>query len=211
MALKVNRQVCIVNGMSTPATKPQGTARERLLAAANELFYAEGVHTVGIDRVIEKAGVAKASLYASFDSKEDLIVAYLEGRAERRHARLNDRVAKYDKPREQILAIFDLLGEVAAENNYRGCAFVNASAEGDPNGPVRDVCVRSRTWVRALFVRLAKDFGAADPEKLGQRLNQLYDGAVITASMDRDLSAAKEARAMAELLLDTPARKKGSR
>src|SRR3569833_2360310 len=70
---------------STAARKP--TARDRLLAAADELFYAEGVHTVGIDRIIERAGVAKASLYSSFGSKDELVRAYLQGREERRPAR----------------------------------------------------------------------------------------------------------------------------
>jgi len=91
-------------------TKPEGSARDRLLAAANELFYEEGVHTVGIDRVIERAGVAKASLYSTFGSKEELVRAYLLGRAEARQQRMSQRVARYDNPRDRILGLFDLLG-----------------------------------------------------------------------------------------------------
>src|SRR5262245_19673673 len=120
----MDRPVCTVKGMSTLS------ARERLLAAATELFYAEGIHTVGIDRVIERAGVAKASLYSTFGSKEELVRAYLQQRAEARQRRIGDRIARYEAPRDKILAVFDQLGEAVAAPTYRGCAFINASAEG---------------------------------------------------------------------------------
>jgi AcrR family transcriptional regulator len=190
--------------MST--SRPEGSARERLLAAASELFYAEGVHTVGIDRVIERAGVAKASLYSTFGSKEELVRAYLRARAEARQQRISARIARYDHPRDRILAIFDLLGELVATPTYRGCAFINASAEG-PRGEtkVTQVCADSRAWLRGLFTELARDLGAADPAELGRQLVLLYDGATVAASMDRDPAAAAEARAMAAALLDARA------
>jgi AcrR family transcriptional regulator len=185
------------------SVKPEGSARERLLAAATELFYAEGVHTVGIDRVIERAGVAKASLYSTFGSKEELVRAYLAGRAEARQRRITDRIARHDNPRDRILGIFDLLGEQVALPTYRGCAFINASAEG-PRGETKltRTCSDSRAWLRDLFIALARDAGAADPDTLGRQLVLLYDGATIGASMDGDVAAAAEARAMAAALLD---------
>src|SRR5438552_7683912 len=87
------------------------SARERLLAAADELFYEQGINTVGIDRVIERAGVAKASLYDCFGSKEALIVAYLRQRQEVRDARILERAARFAHPRDKILSVFDTLGE----------------------------------------------------------------------------------------------------
>src|SRR4029453_18601690 len=102
------------------ASRP--SARERLLAAADELFYAEGVHTVGIDRVIERAGAAKASLYSTFGSKEGLVRAYLQGRHERRRARLLTGLERYHDPRERLLGVFDVLAETAAVPTFRGCA-----------------------------------------------------------------------------------------
>ncbi|MEO8840231.1 MAG: TetR/AcrR family transcriptional regulator [Kofleriaceae bacterium] len=187
--------------MST--TKPEGSARERLLAAANELFYEEGVHTVGIDRVIERAGVAKASLYSTFGSKEELVRAYLLQRAEARQHRLSNRIAQSEDPRTRILSIFDLMGELTADPKYRGCAFVNASAEGrrDEKSKVSQVCLDSRAWVRGLFIELARDAGADDPEELGRQLVVLYDGAAVAASMERDLDAAGRAKAMASALI----------
>src|SRR5215468_3779211 len=112
MADLSNRQVCLVpldygqtclycQGMSI--AKLEGSARDRLLAAATELFYEEGVHTVGIDRVIERAGVAKASLYSTFGSKEELVRAYLTTRAEARQRRISHQIARYDNPRDRIL------------------------------------------------------------------------------------------------------------
>jgi AcrR family transcriptional regulator len=180
----------------------EGSARDRLLAAATELFYKEGVHTVGIDRVIERAGVAKASLYSTFGSKEELVRAYLAGRAEARQRRISDRIARHDDPRDRILGIFDLLGEQVAAPTYRGCAFINASAEG-PRGEtkVTRACSDSRLWLRNLFTELARDAGAVDPVALGRRLVLLYDGATIGASMDHDPGAAGEARALAAELL----------
>src|SRR5215467_10828653 len=108
----MDRLVCTVKGMST--TKLEGSARDRLLAAATELFYEEGVHTVGIDRVIERAGVAKASLYSTFGSKEELVRAYLEERAALRRQRISQRIGMHEQPRDRILAVFDYLAEVVA-------------------------------------------------------------------------------------------------
>src|SRR5580693_3603264 len=88
------------------ASRPRPSARERLLAAANELFYNEGVHTVGIDRVIEQAGVAKASLYNTFGSKDELVRAYLETRHASLTQRITQAVERYDTPRERLLAVF---------------------------------------------------------------------------------------------------------
>jgi AcrR family transcriptional regulator len=185
-----------------PTTKIAGSARERLLAAANQLFYEEGVHTVGIDRVIERAGVAKASLYSTFGSKDELVRAYLSARRDARNQRVSERMARYDNPRDRILGIFELLGELAAEPTFRGCAFMNASAEGPRDGKVHSVCDESRAWLRGVFTRLATELGAANPEPLGRQLMLLYDGAIVAASMDRAVSGAADARAMAATLLD---------
>src|ERR1700761_4698900 len=112
--------------------KPVGTVRERLLDAADALFYGEGVHTVGIDRILEHAGVAKASLYRTGGSKEPLVRAYLERRAQRMEARLESRIADLDAPRAQLLAIFDVYGERVAEKDYYVCPFARACAERTP-------------------------------------------------------------------------------
>src|SRR3954470_14333545 len=179
------------------------SARERLLASADELFYAEGVDTVGIDRIIEHAGVAKASLYSSFGSKDELVRAYLQGRFDRRRARLTAAVQRYDNPREQVLGIFESLAEAAEAANYRGCAFYNASAESpDDTGGAAEVCRMSRAWTRSLFTRLVREAGARDPEELAGQLMVLYDGSSVGARMDHTADAARAARTVAAVLLD---------
>ena len=177
------------------------SARERLLDAANELFYAEGVHTVGIDRVIERAGVAKASLYNTFGSKDELVRAYLEGRHARMAARITAYIERYADPRDKLLGIYEAQGELFAEPGYRGCAFVSASAES-PGEAVSRAVDDYRGWVRALFTALASEAGAAEPERLARQLHMIYDGASLSTRMDRDPAAAANARAAAAVLLD---------
>jgi AcrR family transcriptional regulator len=184
------------------AATDRRSARERLLAAADELFYEEGVHTVGIDRVIERAGVAKATLYTAFGSKDGLIRAYLQARHTARQERITRMLARYDTPSERLLGVFDALGETIGEPGFHGCAFVNASAEARPGSAIEEVSDESRAWVRSLFAELGRAAGAADPERLARRLALLYDGAVVSARMDRYPSAAAEARAIASVLID---------
>jgi len=180
---------------------PRLSARERLLAAADELFYEHGANQVGIDRVIEHAGVAKASLYDCFGSKEELIRCYLKARSERRQARIRERIAQFQDPRDKILGVFDLLGETVAQPDYRGCAFQRAGAEAGAGSTIRGACDDSRAWIRTQFTELARAAGAHDPEALGRQLVLLYDGAGMAAHADRDLDAPKAARALAERLL----------
>jgi AcrR family transcriptional regulator len=177
----------------TSAARP--SARERLLAAANELFYNEGVHTVGIDRVIEQAGVAKASLYNTFGSKDELVRAYLETRHTSVTQRIMQAVDRYDTPRER-------LGELFAQPDYRGCAFARASAESHPGDPAERAAEGYRRWVRDLLTELAAQAGVPDPDILARQLHLLYDGSGQSARMDHDPGAATAARAAAADLLD---------
>jgi AcrR family transcriptional regulator len=188
---------------TTTASSPRrASARDRLLAAADELFYAEGVHTVGIDRIIERAGVAKASLYSCFGSKDELIRAYLEGRHEIRRSRLLAGLERHDDPRDRLLGIFDVLAEMAADSGFRGCAFYNASAESAPGSVVDEVATANRAWTRGLFTELARDAGAHNPALLAEQLMVLYDGATAGARMDRRAAAAVTARGVAATLID---------
>jgi AcrR family transcriptional regulator len=190
----------------TMAVKEAGAvrlpARERLLAAANELFYSEGVHTVGIDRVIERAGVAKASLYNTFGSKDELVRAYLQLRHDSVVQRITAAVERYDTPRERLLAVFEGQAELFAQPDYRGCAFSRASAESQPGDPSEQAAEDYRRWVRALLTELAAQAGVPGPGILARQLHLLYDGSGTSARMDHDPGAAAVARAAAAVLLD---------
>jgi AcrR family transcriptional regulator len=186
----------------TPVTPDRATARERLLAAANELFYAEGVHTVGIDRIIEHAGVAKASLYNTFGSKDELIRAYLG----QRHARTADRIMraldKYETPREKLLGVFEAQADNFSDPAFRGCAFANASAEARAGSGAEQATSAYRAWVRGLFTDLARAAGAPDPEALGRQLHLLYDGGALAAKFDHNASGATFSHTAAQALID---------
>ncbi len=178
-------------------------ARERLLAAANELFYEEGVHTVGIDRVIEHAGVAKATLYNAFGSKDELIHAYLTLRHAATQQRIETALAiRYTTPRAKLIGIFEVLGETFASPGFRGCAFMNASAEARPGSPIEEASDAYRGWFRSLCEGIAREGGAADPGGLAKQLALLYTGATAMARMDRDPDASNVAKTIATALID---------
>ena len=178
------------------------SARDRLLDAANELFYDEGIQTVGIDRIIERAGVAKASLYNTFGSKEELIRAYLESRHARTSGRIARALARSDDPRERLLSVFDSQSELFQDPAFHGCAFASASAEARPGSAAAEATAAYRAWLRSLFAELAEQAGARDPAALARQLHLLYDGAGLTARMDHDPGAGIAARTAAALLLD---------
>jgi AcrR family transcriptional regulator len=184
------------------AKRDQPSVRERLLAAADELFYNEGVHTVGIDRVIEHASVSKASLYAHFGSKDGLIRAYLERRHEARRWRIEQAFAHYDTPRERLLAVFDVLADLFSRPDCRGCAFINAGAESAVGSATEKATQEYRAWVADLFADQAQAAGAADPSALAAQLVLLYDGAAVSVRMDGPSTAPAAARQAAELLVD---------
>src|ERR1700730_18949033 len=183
--------------MVTQKSDKLASARQRLLDAANHLFYEEGVHIVGVDRVVERAGVAKATLYTLFGNKEGLVRAYLMARDEGMRGRMTRRLARYTTSRERLLGVFDVQGRMFSEPGFRGCAFARATAEAPEGTSAEEVSENHRAWLRSLFLDLARDAGAGDPEDLTRQLMLLYDGAAISAWMDRNPNAAEAARSVA--------------
>jgi AcrR family transcriptional regulator len=195
--------------MPSKVIAPKPSARERLLAAADDLFYSEGVQTVGIDRIVAQAGVAKASLYNLFGSKEELVQAYLDARHATTREQVERALTRFRTPRERLLGVFDAQGQLFTEPDFNGCAHMTASAEARPGSPVECAADRYRQWVRALFTDLAREAGVADAEGLARQLHLLYDGAGVSARMDRDPSAATTARAAAAALFDAAGKDAG--
>jgi AcrR family transcriptional regulator len=189
------------------ALEPKAQARsvrDRLLAAADELFYAEGVHVVGVDRIVERAGVTKASLYNIFGSKDELVRAYLEQHFRERQRRIAKVLAAHHTPRERLLGVFAEIEGALASPEFRGCRFIRATAEALPGEASEMVAEEYRTWLRSLFTDLATAVGAGDPKQFGIQLFLLYDGAAVAARMDKDRGgAARAVRAAVVALLDT--------
>jgi AcrR family transcriptional regulator len=193
--------------MPTPATNSPAP-RERLLAASDQLFYEEGIATVGVDRILKQSDVARASLYSTYGSKDELIRAYLQGRSEGWQALVAEVLpARWDNARDRILGIFSLLTEWFAAPGYRGCPFINASAEAASSQAVEAVRDHHRAWVRELFVDLGRDAGAENPDVLGAQLVLVYDGAMVGAQLDNSPAPGRAGAAAAATLVDTAIRR----
>ncbi|MET3808862.1 AcrR family transcriptional regulator [Nakamurella sp. UYEF19] len=188
--------------MAAPVQRRR-TAKERLLRAADELFYAEGIHAVGIERVLERAGVARGSLYYSFKGKDELVQAYLTRRHSLWVERVSAGISDTNDPRERILAVFDVLATLFSEPDYRGCAFMNATAEAVPGSVEVQVAKIFRGWIHELFLQLATDTRTPHPAELANTLVILYDGAVANAQMDKNPDAANIAKSTANLVMDS--------
>jgi AcrR family transcriptional regulator len=176
-------------------------ARQRLLDAADELFYRQGMHRVSIDRVIEKAGVPAETLREAFGSTDELVRAYLRAR----HTRLQDALARelprYRTPRERLVGVFEIQGQSFVEPGFRGCALVTASAEALPGEVVEEVVTEYRDWIHNLFFDLAFAAEVTHPEELAEQLVVLFDGAAISAWLDAKPSTVNTTRAVAQALI----------
>jgi AcrR family transcriptional regulator len=158
-------------------------ARRRLLETATRLFYAEGVHAIGIDRIIAEAKVAKATFYNHFPSKDDLVVAYLD--EQDRLGRAAVAALPRQPPFEMIVAILGRIGTAADAGGYRGCPFLNAAAEyPDRSSPVRRLIERRRAWYRETFERLVTEIGGPQPAITAGLLVALSDGLLESAYLD---------------------------
>jgi AcrR family transcriptional regulator len=158
--------------------------RDRLLETARRLFYTEGIHTVPVDRLVTEANVTRATFYRHFPAKEDLVEAYLRAT----DAELREAVASaLDKgsPQEAAAALLELIGEVTCSAGFRGCHFINASAEyPDAQDPVRVAVAEHRAWFQETVTALAERAGHPDPDYAGRLLVLLHDGALSAAELD---------------------------
>lgn len=155
------------------------SARDRILAAANDLFYREGIRAIGIDTLIERAGVAKMSLYRAFPSKDDLIAAFLEMRDKMYWDWWDSVVARHpDDPLRQLRALFETVAKRTSGPQYRGCPFVNMSVEfPDHAHPGRQVVTRHMEELRRRLISLVEGIGLAQPKPLADQLMLLLEGA----------------------------------
>ncbi|KWI54297.1 TetR family transcriptional regulator [Burkholderia pseudomultivorans] len=154
------------------------TAQEHLLRAAEELFYKEGVRTVGVEAVVERAGVNKMSLYRQFSSKDELILAYLERMDACFFERFDASVAKHPgQPKAQLIQYFVDLAERATQKDYRGCPFVNVAAEfPDATHPARERVARNKAQLMQRLVELCEGAGAREPQVLANSLALVIEG-----------------------------------
>jgi AcrR family transcriptional regulator len=172
------------------------TPGERILAAADKLFYTQGIRGVGVDAIAEEAKVSKRTLYNYYPTKDDLVAAYLTARFK--------LVPPSDAPaREQILGYFDRLERLFAEGGFRGCPYVNAVTElGDRKHAATHIAMQFKAQRLAWYRTLLERMRVAEPERLAMQLQLLVEGAISAVMVSNDASVARDARAAAEVLLD---------
>jgi AcrR family transcriptional regulator len=179
-------------------------ARERILEAAYELFSQRGVRAVGIDELIDRAGVAKATLYKHFSSKDALVLAFLEQREQiwtrdwvEAEARRRGKT-----PEEQLLAVFDLFDEWFQRDDFEGCSFINVLLEmGDLDHPLGRASADYLKNIRSLIRTLANEAGLRDPEAFSLSWHILMKGSIVQAA-EGDRKAAERAQALGRLLIE---------
>ncbi|WP_307787667.1 helix-turn-helix domain-containing protein [Mycolicibacterium sp. S2-37] len=199
--------------MSTPAASTPGTrrkgrgARERITAAASELFYRRGIHATGVDALIAQAQVSKRTFYQHFASKNELIETYLHSIAEQGGSPMERRLRLDLAPRERLLAIFDAV----TVRRFRGCPFHNAVVEtAGEHDAVDDIVRAHKQRFTEVLTAVAADAGAGDPWQLAQQLLVLFEGATALATTLNDTSPLVHARTAAAHLIDLACRPDGN-
>jgi AcrR family transcriptional regulator len=186
---------------------PSGTGvspvRERILEASYELFSRRGIRAVGVDELIERAGVAKASLYRHFPSKDDLVVAFLERREQRWTNGWVEKEAqrRASSPEDQLLAIFDAFDEWFRREDFEACSFINVLLELGPRHPAGSASVRHLENIRSIVGALAEQADLRDPGAFAYSWHILMKGSIIAAA-EGDVDAAQRAQSMARRLID---------
>lgn len=180
-------------------------ARQRLVETADRLFYREGIRAVGIDRIIAEAGVAKMSLYKHFASKDDLIAAALAYREQRVETFFRDALARHGRrKRDNLRAFFATLKEWFESDDFRGCAFINATVElADPTHVGAKFAKEHKRRFRAFLATLVEESLGASAAKLAPAISLLVEGAIVTALMNGSAEAADIARDAALRLVAT--------
>lgn len=178
-------------------------ARERILDTAYELFSRRGVRAVGVDEVITSAGVAKATLYRHFPSKDDLVLAFLARREQRwTHEWLEAEARRRGAtPEEQLLAIFDVFGEWFRRDDFEACAFINVLLEMGADHSAGKACVGYLEGIRSIVRGLAEEAGLRDPDAFARSLHILMKGSIVSAA-EGDVEAAQRGKSMARLLIE---------
>jgi AcrR family transcriptional regulator len=179
------------------------SARERILDAAYELFSQRGIRAVGVNEVIEQAGVANATLYRHFPSKEKLVLAFLDLREQRWTKDLIEAGAmrRGSNPEERLLAIFDVLNEWFHRDDFEAGSFIKVLLELGPKHPAGGASVRHLEQLRAIARHLAEEAGLRDTESFARSWHILIQGSIVVAA-EGDVEAAQRGKSMARLLIE---------
>jgi AcrR family transcriptional regulator len=185
------------------ATEVGHSARERILDAAYELFSRRGIQAVGVNEVIERAGVATATLYRHFPSKDALVLAFLDLREQRWTKDIIEAGAmrRGSNPEERLLAIFDVLDEWFHRDDFEAGSFMKVLLELGPEHPAGGASVWHLEQIRSIVRRLAEEAGLRDTDSFARSWHILMEGSIVVAT-EGDTRAAQRGKSMARLLIE---------
>lgn len=183
---------------------PASAARERIVATAYELFTRRGIRDVGVDEVVDKANVAKTTLYRHFPSKDDLVVAFLDRREQLWTVELIERQSaeRGTDAEGQLLAIFDVFDDwFQLSGDYEACSFVKVLFEMGSDGPIGEACIKHLDHIRQIVADRAEQAGLRDAAGFAYSWNILMKGAIVAAT-EGDTLAAQRAKNLATRLIE---------
>lgn len=181
------------------------SARERIIGAAHELFYRDGFRGVGLDAILDEVGVSKTTFYNHFESKDDLVLAVLDWHDRWWRGYFLDllRQTAGDDPREQLLAIPNVIHEVVNSKDYHGCIFINVAVEYPiPNDPANIAARRHKEAMLDLIRQLAAYARADDPASLASAMCMVLEGAYVTGHILRDSPTVETSRRLVRMLVE---------
>jgi AcrR family transcriptional regulator len=181
------------------------TTRERLIRAAHDLFYVEGFHTVGLDRILAEVAVTKTTFYNHFESKDELILEVLNWHDRWWRDAFADMLRKYggDRPRDQLLAVNEVLEEMFTGGGYNGCMFINVAVEFPMHHePAHRAAARHKTAMEDIVRRLAGYAGIDDPDAFTQEYCMILEGAYVTRQVTGRLETSAIVRRLTELVVN---------
>lgn len=181
------------------------STRERLIEVGSNLFYRDGFHAVGLDNIIDQAGVTKTTFYNHFESKEALILKILEHNDRWWRNEFTTKLQKYggDDPGDQLRAVFDVLNDLLTSEVFNGCIFVNVSAEFPlPHDPVHKAAAEHKRLMEMILRDLGLRAGASDPIGLAEQLSVIMEGAYVTRQVTRNERTTEIARKVGDALFE---------
>ncbi|KRE91306.1 TetR family transcriptional regulator [Arthrobacter sp. Soil764] len=186
-----------------PSPAGHSNPEARILTVAYELFSRRGIRDVGVNELIERSGVAKATFYRHFPSKDSLVLAFLEQRDKQwtEDSIISKARSRGRTPIEQLLAIFDVFGDWFQQDDFEGSAFINVLLEMGPSHPLGQASIDYLAKVRGHVRGLAEEAGLVRPEEFSRSWHILMKGSIISAT-EGDLQAAERAQQMARWLIE---------
>jgi AcrR family transcriptional regulator len=177
------------------------TNRERLMDAASELFYREGLHAITAERVAEQAGLTKPTIYNLFGSKDVLVMETLERRAEQIRGHIQGLVAKHEDPERKLLEVLETHAAMLTSEGFHGCPLVIAAVQAPDSAYARALANTHKVWLHRLLQQLARRAGFRSPDVLAWALLLILEGAAALSAVQPADAVARRARAAARALL----------